>query len=189
MSPARHLSRAEVRTAVLDCAVLAIASLVTYLVATSVLSHLYFISKADSLLGGLWAVIATIFVSRDSYERSMAAAVSRMAATLVSFVFCLIYLAFLPFHVWGLAVLIGVSALAVTLLGRPGDAGTAAITTAVVMIVAAVGRRDAWEQPILRFVDTFIGVAIGVATAWLTLRVIRPRIGQARQAGHAERQA
>jgi uncharacterized membrane protein YccC len=189
MAPARHLSRAEVRTAVLDCTVLAIASVITYLVATSVLSHLYFISKTDSLLGGLWAVIATIFVSRDSYERSMAAAVSRMAATLVSFVLCLIYLAFLPFHLWGLAVLIGVSALAVTLLGRPGDAGTAAITTAVVMIVAAVGPRDAWEQPILRFVDTFIGVAIGVATAWLTLRVIRPRIGQGRQPGHTERQA
>jgi uncharacterized membrane protein YccC len=189
MSPARHLSQAEVRTAVLDCSVLAIACVITYLVATSVLSHLYFLSKSDSLLGGLWAVIATIFVSRDSYQHSLAAAVSRMSATLVSFVLCLVYLAFLPFHVWGLAVLIGVSALAVTVLGRPGDAGTAAITTAVVMIVAAVGPRDAWEQPILRFVDTFIGVAIGVAAAWLALRVIRPRIGRPREPGHTERQA
>jgi uncharacterized membrane protein YccC len=60
--------------------------------------------------------------------------------------------------------------------GRPGDAVTAAITTAVVMIVAAVTRRDAWEQPILRFVDTLIGVAVGIAAAWIGLRLIRPRI-------------
>jgi uncharacterized membrane protein YccC len=193
MSPARHLSRAEVRLAVLDCTVLAVACLVTYLVATSVLSHLYFLSKADSMLGGLWAVIAAVFVSRDSYQHSLAAAVSRMAGTLVSFLLCLIYLSFLPFHVWALAVLIGVSALLVTLLGRPGDASTAAITTAVVLIVAAVSPRDAWEQPILRFFDTLIGVAIGVGAAWVGLRVIRPRLEAARPpgqtAGQTERQA
>jgi uncharacterized membrane protein YccC len=176
MSPARHLGRAEVRVAVLDCGVLALACLVTYLLATTLLSHLYFLSRADSLLGGLWAVIATVFVSRDSYQHSVGAAVSRMSGTLMSFVLCLIYLSFLPFHVWALPVLIGASALAVTLLGRPGDAATAAITTAVVLIVAAVSPHDAWEQPILRFFDTLIGVAIGVAAAWLALSVLRPRI-------------
>jgi len=176
MTSTRHLDRAEVRVAVLDCAVLAIACLVTYLVATTVLSHLYFLSRADSLLGGLWAVIATVFVSRDSYQHSLGAAVSRMSGTLISFLFCLIYLSMLPFHVWALPVLIGLSALTVTLLARPGDAETAAITTAVVLIVADVSPRDAWEQPILRFVDTLIGVVIGVAAAWLTLRVLHPRI-------------
>jgi uncharacterized membrane protein YccC len=193
MPPGRHLSGADVRAAVVDCTVLAVACLVTYLVATSVLSHLYFLSSADSMLGGLWAVIATVFVSRDSYQHSLAAAVSRMSGTLVSFVLCLIYLSFLPFRVWALALLIGASALLVTLLGRPGDASIAAITTAVILIVAAVSPRDAWEQPILRFVDTLIGVVIGVAAAWVVLRVIRPRIGQAqrpgRGAGQAEHQA
>jgi uncharacterized membrane protein YccC len=176
MPSTRHLGRAEARVAVLDCGVLAIACLATYLVATTVLSHLYFLSRADSLLGGLWAVIATVFVSRDSYQHSVGAAVSRMSGTLVSFVLCLIYLSVLPFQVWALPVLIGVSALAVTLLGRPGDAATAAITTAVVLIVAAVSPRDAWEEPILRFFDTLIGVAIGVAAAWFTLSVLHPRI-------------
>ena len=56
------------------------------------------------------------------------------------------------------------------------DAVTAAITTAVVMLVAAVTPRDAWEQPILRFADTLIGVAIGVGAAWIGLRLLRPRI-------------
>jgi hypothetical protein len=32
-------------------------------------------------------------------------------------------------------------------------------------------------------------VAIGVAAAWLALRVIRPRIGRPREPGHTERQA
>lgn len=185
MSPARHLSRAEVRQAVLDAIALSVASLITYVLATTVLSHLYFLSKADSRLGGLWAVIATLFVYRDSYQHSLAAAVSRMGATLVSFLLCLIYLSLLPFHIWALALLVGASALAVMLLGRPGDAPTAAITTAVVLIVADVTPRDAWEQPILRFFDTLIGVAIGVAVAWLGLRVIRPRIGPPRQPGHS----
>jgi uncharacterized membrane protein YccC len=183
MSSTHHLDRAEVRLAVLDCGVLAIACLFTYLVATTVLSHLYFLSRADSLLGGLWAVIATVFVSRDSYQHSMGAAVSRMSGTLVSFLFCLIYLSMLPFHVWALPVLIGASALAVTLLGRPGDAATAAITAAVVLIVADVSPHDAWEQPILRFFDTLIGVLIGVATAWVTLRVLHPRVAPAARPG------
>jgi hypothetical protein len=44
---------------------------------------------------------------------------------------------FLPFDVWAMAALIGLSALAITLIGRPG-------------------------------------VAVGVATAWLTLRMLHP---------------
>ena len=118
----------------------------------------------------MWAVIATVFVFRDSYQQSMSAALSRMAATSVSFVLCLIYLALLPFYPWALALLVGASAPAVTLLGRPGDAVTAGITTAVVLVVAAVSPQHAWQQPILRFADTVVGVAVGVAAAWLGLK-------------------
>jgi uncharacterized membrane protein YccC len=114
----------------------------------------------------MWAVLATIFVLRDSFGKSVAAAVSRMSATFVSFVLCLIYLAFLPFHAWPLAVLVGASALAVMLLGRPGDAVTAGITTAVILVVAAVTPQHAWQQPILRLADTVVGVAVGVVAAW-----------------------
>jgi hypothetical protein len=174
MAPERHLGWAEVRVAVLDCGVLAIACLVTYGLATYILSRIHSESRADDMLGGLWAVIATVFVCRFTYDQSATAAVSRVAATSVSFVLCLIYLIFLPFHVWALAVLIGASALVATLIGRPGDAITAGITTAVVMVVAGVSPHDAWLQPIFRFADTVIGVAVGVAAAWAGLRVIRP---------------
>ena len=67
--------------------------------------------------------------------------------------------------------------LLVDLIGRPGDAVTAAITTAVVLVASAVSPQHAWQQPILRLADTVVGVVIGVAAAWLGLRVTRPRAG------------
>jgi uncharacterized membrane protein YccC len=167
---------AEARAALADAVVLAIACLVTWLLTTQVLSAVHSVSADDDLLGGMWAVLATIFVNRSSYRESTAAAVSRTAATLISFVYCLLYLIFLPFHVWALPVLIGVSALTATLIGRPGDAMTAALTSAVVLVVCAVSPADAWLQPILRFADTVIGAGVGVAFAWFDLRVVRPRV-------------
>jgi uncharacterized membrane protein YccC len=163
----------QASAAVVECVVLAVACLVTYWVATHLLSRVHSLGRDDDLLGGMWAVLATIFVLRDSFGKSVAAAVSRMSATSVSFVLCLIYLAFLPFHAWALAVLVGVSALAVMLLGRPGDAVTAGITTAVIMVVAAVTPQHAWQQPILRLADTVLGVAVGALAAWTGMQVKR----------------
>lgn len=154
---------------------LSVACLLTYWLATHLLSRVHSVSRDDTLLGGMWAVLATIFVLRDSVSKSVAAAVSRMAATSVSFVLCLIYLAFLPFHAWALAVLAGASALVVILLGRPGDAVTAGITTAVIMVVAAITPQHAWEQPILRLADTVVGVAVGALAAYAGMWVTRLR--------------
>jgi uncharacterized membrane protein YccC len=172
---------ADIRDAVVECTVLAVACLITYLLVTQLLSRLYFISRDDDLLGGMWAVIATIFVSRTTYQQSLTAAVSRVAATFVSFVICLVYLVFLPFHTWALPVLIGASALATILIGRSEDAIIAAITTAVLLVVAALSPQHAWQQPILRFADTIIGVVVGIAAVW-ALRVIGPRLKPASSA-------
>ena len=157
----------------MQCVVLAVACLITYWLVRNLLSRVYSLSQDDDLLGGMWAVLATIFVLRDSFGKSVAAAVSRMTATSVSFVLCLIYLAFLPFHAWALAVLVGASALVVMLLGLPGNAVTAGITTAVIMVVAAISPQHAWQQPILRLADTVVGVAVGAAAAWTGLQVQR----------------
>ncbi|HEX4167170.1 MAG TPA: hypothetical protein VHZ55_17025, partial [Bryobacteraceae bacterium] len=83
---------------------------------------------------------------------------------------CLVYLLIFPFHLWAMATLIGIAAIAVTLLGRADDTITTGITIAVVMVVAALSPRDAWRQPILRVVDTAVGVAVGVAAAWIGAR-------------------
>jgi len=168
--------QAEVRAAAADSFLLAVACLVSYWLTTRALSLVYSVSKDDDALGGMWSVIATVFLFRDSYDKSLAAAVSRMAATLVSFALCLAYLAFLPFHPWGLAILVGLSVLIMALIGRPEDEITAGITTTVVMVVASLSPHDAWRQPILRLADTAIGVAVGVVAAWLGLRAVRPLV-------------
>jgi uncharacterized membrane protein YccC len=162
----------EVREAVLDSALLAVASLASYWLVADLLSGLHAVSRTQDIIGGLWAAIATIFVSKSSYQQSVAAAVSRVAGTLVSFAVCFLYLLFLPVHLWSFALLIGVSALAPTLAGRPADAPTAAITTAVLLAVAALDPRHAWQQPILRLADTVVGAIVGVAAAWLGRRLI-----------------
>jgi uncharacterized membrane protein YccC len=51
-------------------------------------------------------------------------------------------------------------------LGRRDDIVTVGITTAVVMVVAAMAPSDAWQQPLLRLVDTLVGIAVGVACKW-----------------------
>jgi uncharacterized membrane protein YccC len=51
-------------------------------------------------------------------------------------------------------------------LGRREDIVTVGITTAVVMVVAAMSPVDAWQQPLLRLADTVVGIAVGVACKW-----------------------
>jgi multisubunit Na+/H+ antiporter MnhB subunit len=56
------------------------------------------------------------------------------------------------------------------MMGRPDDAITTSITTAVVMVVAAIGPNEAWRQPVLRLIDTAVGVGVGVIAAWIAGR-------------------
>src|ERR1700734_442495 len=154
-------------------AILAISCAISYWLITAILANTYSISRDDDLLGGMWAVVATIFVYRDSHAESVRSALSRMAATSVSFALCLIYLLIFPFHIWGMAALIGIGAIIVTTMGRPDDTITTGITIAVVMVVAALSPHGVWRQPILRLVDTAVGVAVGVAAVWLGANTVR----------------
>ena len=79
---------------------MALACFVSYCVTTHVLSP--FIAEPDALLGGMWATVATVFVFRETRASSLAAGVSRLIATGVSFALCLAYLLALPFHPAGL---------------------------------------------------------------------------------------
>ena len=175
----RRPTGADLRAAVPQCALLGLACLLSYWLVTALLPRLHPVSASDETVGGLWAAIATVFVLRSSYPASVTAGISRVAATLVSFVLCELYLIFLPFHLWGLALLIALSALVPVLFGRPGDEITAAITTAVLLPLAALHPANAWAGPILRLADTVVGVAVGVGAAWLGRAVIRqPGPGQ-----------
>jgi uncharacterized membrane protein YgaE (UPF0421/DUF939 family) len=150
---------------------LAISCLISYALITQILTRAYFVSRDDELLGGMWAVVATVFVYRLSYQQSVSAALSRMAATLLSFSLCLVYLLVFPFNAWGMAALIGIGAIALTLLGKPEDIITTGITTAVVMVVAGISPQHAWKQPILRLLDTVVGIGVGMAAAWISLSI------------------
>jgi uncharacterized membrane protein YccC len=48
-------------------------------------------------------------------------------------------------------------------------------TTAVVLVASSVSPQHAWQQPILRLADTVAGVIVGVAAAWLGLRLTGQR--------------
>ncbi|MGW1802774.1 FUSC family protein [Streptomyces sp. NPDC001984] len=149
-----------------------LASLLSYWAATRIWSSAHQ-PYEDGQLGGMWAAISAIFVVRESKSRSVTAAIARMSATLISFVLCLVYLAFLPFQVWGLALLVGLSVLVPGLVGRPGDEATAAITTTVVMVVAGLSPQGAWKQPLLRLADTSIGVVAGIVTLVIVNQIVK----------------
>jgi uncharacterized membrane protein YgaE (UPF0421/DUF939 family) len=157
--------------AISHAALLSICCLISYVGITHLILASRIVSREDKLLGGMWAVIATIFVFRYSYQESITAALSRISATLLSFGLSLVYLLILPFRPWGMAALIGIGAILLSLIGRSGDIITSSITTAVVMVVAGISPQHAWKQPILRLVDTFVGVAVGVFGAWIGLSI------------------
>jgi uncharacterized membrane protein YccC len=139
-----------------------IACAISYWITTSGLTA--FVDKSSDFLGGMWAVVATVFVFRDTRTNSLSAGFARLIATCVSFALCLLYLLLFPFQVLGMAVLIGVGTVVMMLLGRREDIVTTGITTAVVMVVAAMSPQNAWQQPLLRLVDTVLGIAVGIGS-------------------------
>jgi uncharacterized membrane protein YccC len=71
-----------------------------------------------------------------------------------------------------MAALIGIGAVVMSLLGRLDDIITTGITTTVVMVVAAMSPSHAWLQPILRMIDTVVGVVVGLVGAWASLMAV-----------------
>jgi uncharacterized membrane protein YccC len=144
---------------------MAVACLITYLIITYLLSP--FADQASDFLGGMWAVVAVVFVFRGTRAHALSAGIARLVATCVSFALCLSYLLLFPFTPVGLATLLGIGTLAMALLGRRDDIVTTGITTTVVMVVAAMSPKTAWQQPLLRLFDTVVGIALGVLCKWI----------------------
>ena len=155
---------------------MAIACLITYWIMTHILSR--FVDESVDFLGGMWAVVATVFVFRETRLRSLSAGIARLIATCVSFALCLLYLLLLPFTPVGMAALIAIGTMVMAWLGRREDIVTVGITTAVVMVVAAMSPSGAWQQPLLRLVDTIVGIAVGVACKWAASFLFSKNIGE-----------
>ena len=152
---------------------LAVCCFLSYKIIIGLITLSRFVPRDDELLGGMWAVVATIFVFRYSYEESVRAALSRISATIFSFALCLIYLLIFPFRPWGLAVLLAIGAIVLEFVGRSEDIITADITTAVVLVVAGISPQHAWKEPILRLMDTVVGIAVGIVGARIALKLVR----------------
>ena len=152
---------------------LAFAALLSYELATRILTSAIS-SRDDQLLGGMWSVVATVFVCRESYKDSVSSALSRIAATSLSFILCLGYLLLFRFSSWGMTILIAIGAVILVIIGQPGEVITTSITTTVVMVVAGISPQHAWRQPILRLFDTLIGIAVGIAAAWIAKSLRNP---------------
>jgi uncharacterized membrane protein YgaE (UPF0421/DUF939 family) len=144
---------------------MAAASIITYYVMAFIIPQL--VNRPADSVGILWAVISTVFVFRDTRAHSLSAGLSRLIATCVSFALCLVYLSMFPANPPAMALLITIGTLVMMVLGRRDDIGLTAITTAVVLIVAASSPEDAWRQPLLRLADTIVGVAVGIALKWI----------------------
>jgi hypothetical protein len=150
---------------------LAISCLISYWIVTNILSRGYSVSRDNVLLGGMWSAIATIFVFRQTYDQSTRAAFSRTLATLLSFILCLGYFLVLPFHVLGMVVVIGLGSIILTLARRAEAIITTGITTAVVFVVAGISPEHPWTQPILRLVDTAVGISVGLGMSWVSFAI------------------
>jgi uncharacterized membrane protein YgaE (UPF0421/DUF939 family) len=140
---------------------LAITTFIIYALTTSITPLL--IHRPAEPVGILWAVISGVFVFRDTREHSLSAGIARLFATCVSFALCLAYLLLFPANPLGMAILIAIGTLLLMLAGHRDEIGLLAITTAVVLIVAAENPQTAWQQPLLRLGDTVVGVAVGIA--------------------------
>lgn len=152
---------------------LSVCCFLSFKLITALLTLSQFVPRDDELLGGMWAVVATIFVFRYTYGESVHAALSRTSSTLFSFALCFVYLLVSPFRISGLVLLIAIGAIVLELIGRSEDIITTSITTAVVMVVAGISPQYAWKQPILRLIDTLVGIAVGAAGAWIALKLAR----------------
>ena len=143
---------------------MAVACAISYVLTTKLLGGL--VDQANTLLGGMWAAVATVFVFRETREGSVSAGVSRLIATCVSFVLCFIYIALFPVNAGGIGFVIGLGTTIMMMLGRRDDIVTTGITTTVVLVVAALDPKHALAQPPLRLLDTVVGIAVGVLLKW-----------------------
>jgi uncharacterized membrane protein YgaE (UPF0421/DUF939 family) len=145
---------------------LAITTFITYALTASITPLLTYGEPAEPV-GILWAVISAVFVFRDTRKHSLTAAMARIFATGVSFALCLAYLLLFPANALGMAVLIAIGTLLLMVTNRRDEVGLLAITTAVILIVAAQNPEIAWQQPLRRLADTALGVMVGLGCKWV----------------------
>jgi uncharacterized membrane protein YgaE (UPF0421/DUF939 family) len=143
----------------------------------SLLAYLgaYFItgSMADTPLltttGALWSMVSGIVVMQETRQGTIDNAWLRILGSLIGAVMSAIYLSFLPFNPFGMAVTIGLTVLICQELHVPGHPRLAALTVGVIMVISLI---NPGMNPVvnagLRFSESVIGsgAAILLIAIW-----------------------
>lgn len=156
--------------------VLAVTSAAVYFLLVDVVGPALNESDESAEIGAMWAVVSTIFVFRGTLDARLADTRTRLFATAMSLAVCLTYLLIFPVTAIGIGAVIGAGCLLAALLGHTEDAVLTGITSTVVLVVADLGDPStAWMQPLLRLLDTAIGIGAGLSAAGVFASIARER--------------
>ena len=119
-------------------------------------------------LGGLWALVSGIIVLQATRRETWASAWLRLLGTSIGAVISGVYLFLLPFSPLGMALTIGVTVLLCQFIGIPDHARLAALTVAIIMVVASLHPGiNPVVNALLRFIESCIGTVLAVVAAVL----------------------
>jgi uncharacterized membrane protein YgaE (UPF0421/DUF939 family) len=93
---------------------------------------------ASATIGGLWGLVFGVVVLQATRHDTLASTWLRVLGTLIGAAVSAVYLSFLPFNPFGMAVVIGVVMLLCQVLGAPDHARLASITAAVIIVLSTL---------------------------------------------------
>lgn len=114
-------------------------------------------------IGALWSAISAIVVTQISREETTASASLRIQGSAIGAATSALYLALMPFHPLGMALVIAVTGVICAALNRAAYIRLAAITVIVVMVTASLNPAlNPGLNALLRFVESCIGTGVAV---------------------------
>lgn len=142
-----------------------IAVLVSYLIGFYITGNF---QDESRYFGAMLAAIASVVALQADVKTSIKQGWRRVLGTFIGAVIACIYLLIFPFSVFGLIVSVFVLEIVCMTMNIPDNGKMATIALIVIMLIS---QRNPEIPPIinslLRFLETAVGAAIGIAMAWL----------------------
>lgn len=133
-------------------------------------------------LGAMLACTSTVVVLQvQGFRESLRSGWLRVLGTAIGALIAYVYLRFFPFSVAGMLVSVFVLELVSMLLRIYNDGRIATITLIVILLISqSPPRISPAVNCLLRFVESAVGVGVGVGLVWVLERWERWRIGRHR---------
>lgn len=142
-----------------------IAVLISYLVGFYLTGSFHDESR---YFGAMLAAIASIVALQSDVQTSIKQGWLRVLGTFIGAVIATVYLLIFPFSVAGLIVTVFLLEIVCMMLSIPDNGKMATIALIVIMLIS---QKNPDIPPIvnssLRFLETAVGVGIGIAIAWI----------------------